>query len=295
MGNPELGKRIEMRRKQLNLTLDDIASEIGVAKSTIQRYEKGVIDKIKLPVVEAIARVLDVDPAWICCKTDEMRIMNASTAREDTQMPICLGGRIRDARKAAGLTQQQLAEKVKVSNTSISNWEKGVSNPDPDAIQHLCWALEVEPNYFFWDDAKEPNFPFNILPIPQFVKKPRLGVIACGKPILAVEDAEEFDMVPSNIKCDFTLCCKGDSMITARIFDGDIVYIRSQPEVENGEIAAVRIGDEATLKKVYFTPGSDRITLRACNPMYPDMEYQGDTLNDIEILGKAVAFTSVIL
>ena len=83
-------------------------------------------------------------------------------------------------------------------------------------------------------------------------------------------------------------------MINARIFDGDIVYIRSQPEVENGEIAAVRIGDEATLKKIYYTPSSDRITLRACNPMYPDMEYEGDKLDEIEVLGKAVAFTSTI-
>lgn len=72
MGNIEIGNRIEFRRKQLNLTLDDIASEIGVAKSTVQRYEKGTIEKIKLPVIEAIARVLDVDPAWICCKTDIM-------------------------------------------------------------------------------------------------------------------------------------------------------------------------------------------------------------------------------
>lgn len=133
-----------------------------------------------------------------------------------------------------------------------------------------------------------------IFPMPTLVKKPRLGDIACGKPILAVEDAEDFDMVPEDIECDFTLRCKGDSMINARIFDGDTVYIRSQPEVENGEIAAVRIGDEATLKKVYYTPGSDRITLRACNPMYPDLVYDGEALNEIEILGKAVAFTSLI-
>lgn len=136
--------------------------------------------------------------------------------------------------------------------------------------------------------------PENIAPLPSFIKKPRLGAIACGKPILAVEEANEFDDVPDTIECDFTLLCKGDSMTSARIFDGDIVYIRAQPQVENGEIAAVRIGDEATLKRVYYTPNSDRITLRAANPLYPDMEFEGPTLNDIEILGKAVAFTSMI-
>lgn len=107
MGNPELGKRIEMRRKQLNLTLDDVASEIGVAKSTIQRYEKGAIDKIKLPVVEAIARVLDVDPAWICCKTDEMRIMNTSPASTGT-----ISDHMKAVRKVRKMTQQDLAELV---------------------------------------------------------------------------------------------------------------------------------------------------------------------------------------
>ena len=68
-------------------------------------------------------------------------------------MPISLGERLKAARKAAGMTQRQLADKIKVSNTSISNWENGFSNPDPDTIQHLCWALNVQPNYFFAIDS----------------------------------------------------------------------------------------------------------------------------------------------
>ncbi len=83
-------------------------------------------------------------------------------------------------------------------------------------------------------------------------------------------------------------------MITARIFDGDVVYIRAQPQVENGQIAAVRIGDEATLKRVYYTPGSQRVTLRSCNPLYPDMEYTGAELEQIEVLGLAVGFFSTV-
>lgn len=214
MGNPEIGKRIEFRRKQLNLTLDDVASEIGVAKSTIQRYEKGAIEKVKLPVIEAIARVLDVDPAWICCKTDDI------------------------------------------------------------------------------DFSQNKFLPANISPRPGFVKKPRLGTIACGKPILAVEEAEEFDEVPDWVDCDFTLSCKGDSMIYARIYDGDTVYIRSQPEVENGEIAAVRVNDEATLKRVMLYP--DKIVLEAANPMYEPLVFRGEEMNEVQIMGKAIAFTSMI-
>ena len=109
-----------------------------------------------------------------------------------------------------------------------------------------------------------------------------------------MEDAEEFDSVPIDVDCDFTLKCKGDSMINARIFDGDIVYIRKQPEVELGQIAAVRIGDEATLKKVYYTPGSGRMILRACNPLYGDLTYEGEELNQVEIMGLAVGFFSLV-
>lgn len=71
MGNKAIGERIEGRRKELGLTLDFVAQEIGVAKSTVQRYENGTIDKIKLPVIEAIARVLKVNPAWICLKSEK--------------------------------------------------------------------------------------------------------------------------------------------------------------------------------------------------------------------------------
>ena len=128
--------------------------------------------------------------------------------------------------------------------------------------------------------------------MPNTYKVPLIGTIACGQPILAVEDADEIVEVPENVRADFALRCKGDSMIEARIYDGDIVYIRSQPEVENGQIAAVRIGDEATLKKVRVYP--DMLILEPANQAYEPLVYRGEELNDIEILGKAVAFTSVI-
>lgn len=217
MGNKVVGERIELRRKQLGLTLDDIAREIGVAKSTIQRYERGTIETIKLPVIEAIANIMSVNPAWLCGKTDDME----------------------------------------------------------------------------QEERKSVVPPFaNIFPAPKTYKVPLVGSIACGQPILAVEDAAETIDVPEHIHADFALRCKGDSMIGARIYDGDIVYIRKQPEVESGQIAAVRIGDEATLKKVRTYP--DMIILEAANPAYEPFVYRGDELNSIEILGKAVAFTSAL-
>ena len=206
-------------------------------------------------------------------------------------MPIYFGDKIREARKAAGLTQRQLADKVNVSNTSISNWEKNLSRPDPDTIQHLCWALNVQPNYFFAVE-ESPALPANIIPMPEMRKIPLLGTIACGEPILAEENIEDYVKIPKDMAGDFALRCKGDSMINARIFDGDIVYIRQQDTVENGEIAAVLIDNEATLKRVRLF--DDHIVLEPENPMYKPLVYWNEEMNNIRILGKAVAFTSAV-
>lgn len=242
---------------------------------------------------------------------------------------MTLGEVIAAYRKKHGLSMEKFSELSGISKGYISMLERNRTqrgdqpSPSFEMYRNVAKAIGMDVDELIrqtddtialkpeaWQDGEIPPFdsdkfnfslplhspaaslPSNLLPLPALVRKPRLGTIACGKPILAVKEAEEFDFVPGDLECDFTLLCQGDSMINARIFDGDVVYIRQQPEVENGEIAAVRIGDEATLKKVYYTPGSHRITLRACNPLYPDLEYEGNSLNDIEILGKAVAFTS---
>lgn len=205
-----------------------------------------------------------------------------------------------------GISKQNFYKDCGITSASYSLWNTGKTKPRMKNLEIIAEYLNVPVSYLVskadkkesatsisGDDARSRFLSVqNIEPVPAFRKKPRLGTIACGKPILAVEDAEEFDFVPDNIDCDFTLRCKGDSMINARIFDGDIVYIRKQPEVENGEIAAVRIGDEATLKRVYYS--GDRLILRAANPLYADMEFDGVDLENVEIMGKAVAFTSLI-
>ena len=131
--------------------------------------------------------------------------------------------------------------------------------------------------------------------MPETRKVPLLGTIACGEPILAIENVEDYVDMDADTYADFALRCKGDSMINARIFDGDIVYVRKQSSVENGEIAAVLIKgleDEATLKRVYLD--NDSIRLCAENPMYKDMIFMKEKMNDVEIIGKAVAFLSAV-
>ena len=210
-----------------------------------------------------------------------------------------IGERIKQRREELGIGQTQLAAMIGSSKQNLYKYENSIiTNIPADKVEAIAAALHTTPAYLMgWSDSPlpaDPKLPDNIMPMPKMKRIPLIGTIACGHPTLAVEDASETVYLPENIDADFSLRCKGDSMINARIFDGDIVYIKSQPMVENGEIAAVIVEDEATLKKVYYTPGSDRITLRACNPMYSDLEYSGETLNHIKILGKAVAFTSLV-
>ena len=212
-----------------------------------------------------------------------------------------IGERMKHRREALGIAQTTLAERIGTSKQNLYKYENGIiANIPADKIEAIAQALHTTPAYLMgWSDdpalpAASTTLPDNIIPMPKMKRIPLIGTIACGKPILAVESADDTVALPEDIDADFSLRCKGDSMVNARIFDGDIVYIKERPMVEIGEIAAVIIGDEATLKRVYYTPGSDRITLRACNPVYPDMEYEGESLSHIRILGKAVAFTSTI-
>lgn len=147
---------------------------------------------------------------------------------------------------------------------------------------------------YYLQNQSTPAIPTakNIIPMPETRKIPLLGTIACGEPILAAENIEDYITIVKSLPGDFALTCKGDSMINARIFDGDIVYIRQQDMVDNGDIAAVLIGEEATLKRVKLYP--DHIVLQPENPMYPPMVYWHEEMNNVRILGKAVAFVSAV-
>lgn len=188
---------------------------------------------------------------------------------------------------------------VKLGKNDVSQYVSGKVEPGQYKLTVLGMALGVSEVWLMGydvpmerDDAFT-SFVSNILPLPQTEPVPLIGTIACGKPNLAMEDAIDMVQAPKYFRADFALLCKGDSMINARIFDGDLVYIRKQPEVENGEIAAVRIDDEATLKKVTLYP--DKIVLEAANPLYDPLVYRGEEMNQVEILGKAVGFTSMIV
>jgi repressor LexA len=204
------------------------------------------------------------------------------------------GERMKQRRKEIGLSAEKVAERLGVSPATIYRYEKGDIEKVPvDIFAELAKILQTTPAYLMgWEekpDPKKPTIPPGFEPMPKMKKIPLIGSIACGEPITAEQNIEKMVDVPENIRCDFSLTCHGDSMVDAGIHDKDVVYIRIQPEVENGEIAAVRIDGEATLKRVYYNPGT--LTLMPANPAYAPMVYTGPQLEEVHIEGKAVGWT----
>ena len=170
---------------------------------------------------------------------------------------------------------------------------KRVASATGTDFNELLAALDSDQEVSLQPEKSEVStLPSNIIPLPEMRKIPLLGNIACGAPILAEDHIEEYIDIPKHIPADFSLICKGDSMINARIFDGDIVYIRQQDMVDSGEIAAVLIDNEATLKRVHLY--EDHISLEPENPQYRPIVRWGEEMNSVRILGKAVAFTSAV-
>ena len=208
-------------------------------------------------------------------------------------------------RKERGLSQAALATELGFTKSSVNMYERGDREPGLESLETIADFFNVDMDYLLGksdvqnrflytpaSDAESVALPDNIIPRPVTYTVPLLGTIACGEPILAAENIEDNVEVPEHIHADFALRCKGDSMINARIHDGDIVYIRQQPAVNNGEIAAVLIGDEATLKRVYVY--EDHVVLQPENPAYEPLVYFKDAMQAVRILGKAVGFTSLL-
>ena len=211
---------------------------------------------------------------------------------------MTIGKRIKDLRTSLDMTQDELAKLTGYkSRSSIQKIESGERDITQSTIAAFAKALKVTPSVIMgWEENNENNTAPDysnikgIMPLPEMRKVPLLGAIACGEPIYREED--EWISLPNDIKADFCLRCQGDSMINARINDGDIVFIKSCPEVDNGQIAAVSIDNEVTLKRVYYYPEKNKLVLNPENPASEPVVYMNEELNDVRILGRAVMFLS---
>lgn len=216
---------------------------------------------------------------------------------------MTIGERIKELRTSLNLSQQELADKLSVAKQTVYKYETGiVTNIPSDKIEVMAALFNVSPQHLMgWDDTPAPapadfselyeKYP-NIKPIKK-KKIPMLGKISCGQPIFTDEEKETYIEVSSDIAADFCLTCSGDSM-EPKILNGDIVFIRKQDIVDDGQIAAVIIEDEATLKRVYYDRPNNVLTLVAINPKYRPLVYSGPNLDYIRIIGRAVSLYRVI-
>lgn len=193
-----------------------------------------------------------------------------------------IGQKIKQLRKAHKLTQEDLAKILDVKPTAVSAWELGRNKPLMDKLDMMAHFFGVPISYFFEENQIKRSKTYI-----HFVKLPIVGTISCGNGVVAYEDIEGYEDVPSswlNGGEYFFLRAKGDSMINARIMDGDLLLIRKQDDVENGEIAAVLIDDEVVLKRVYKSDGT--IILQSENPSYKPVIVRPEDMRNVRIIGK---------
>lgn len=204
------------------------------------------------------------------------------------------GSILKNLRTSRGITQGELATMLDVSRSTVGMYETGGREPDFETMEAIADIFNVDMDYLMGRTQVERKHPISpprkkippgFQPLPEITKVPLIGTIACGTPITAEENVERMVCVPAKWRATFTLTCEGSSM-EPKIHDGDLVAIRSQPTVENGEVAAVRIDGEATLKRVYLH--ENFIELRAENPAYTSIILTKEEMNTVTIEGKAV-------
>ena len=216
-----------------------------------------------------------------------------------TETDIRLGRRIRAIREGMGMSQDELAQKTGYkSRSSVNKIEMGVQGLTQSKLLLFAAALQTTPGELIecGVEGEEPQIPqfSNVFPISK-KRIPLLGEIACGEPIFCNEDRESYIAAGTDVRADFCLKARGDSMTGARIMDGDVVFIQKDVELVNGQIYAVEIDDEATLKRVYYDEAAQELRLLAENPKYPTMVYSGERLAHVHLLGKAIAFQSDVI
>lgn len=248
----ELKDLLRKKRLEKGLTLQEVADAANVSASTISRYERGDISNIKPKTITALSKKLDIPVTKFINMTDDPKANEAITEAVSDAVRGAVDDKIKDF-----VLQHVLAEHgMRVSDI-------GIENTLTEALksrnkQHLY-------SYPLYDD------------------------IACGEPIYMDDHIQGYVETVRKINADFCIKAKGDSMIGDRICDGDLVFVKSQPMVENGEIAAVRVENEATLKRVYYDRDQEILRLFPSNPAHKIQTYQGSELANVQILGKAVA------
>ncbi|MBR5287168.1 MAG: helix-turn-helix domain-containing protein [Clostridia bacterium] len=200
---------------------------------------------------------------------------------------MIFGVNLKKLRRERSLSQDELAALLGTTKQVISRYENGQRVPRLSVVTDYARKLGVPLSALTGEEeAPEAAAGGRRVPI--------LGGAACGEPIYNPSDGTEYIVVDDDIPCDFALIAQGDSMTGDRIYSGDVVFIRRQDTVRDGEIAAVALDNELTLKHVRRLRGADGSVvftqLLPSNPAYSPIDIGGeDETRMVRILGKAVA------
>lgn len=273
---PTFGDRIKALRMESKLSLRQLAELTGVSHSSLSSYEIGRREPSNISL-EALSRFFDVKIDYLLGKSDDRRSLKK--ARQYNKMVLSA---VENYRSARGLTKEEIEDRL--------DWEGFYEDMESgDYLGDEGLYATVVGMLGFFDDADDLIRSLNV-PEARPVHRKRLqmlGNVACGEPIFA--EAEQDSMIDADTDADFCLTAKGDSMINARIFDGDLLFVKQCDIVDDGEIAVVLIGDEATVKRFYYDRENNVVTLMPENPLYKPMRYVGADLDTIRVLGRVVA------
>lgn len=304
----KFNERLKQLRQEAGLSQMEFSTQLklyvkdskGCSKSSINMYERGEREP-GIETLEAMADYFNVDMDYLLGKSDHKnkRAWLDSFALEKI---TTFASRLAELLSVREITQAELSRMTGIDKGRLSHYLRGDYEAKQDGVYDIAKATNVEEAWLMGYDVpmerKSRSSPRsnnildipNLIPIEPMERIPLLGAIACGDPILAQENIEDYIDLPRTIKADFALTCEGDSMIDAGIKDGDVVYIRSQPEVQNGQIAAVLVdGESATLKRFFFNDGV--VTLMAANQSYPPIVKAGSDVEQVRVLGLAVGLS----
>jgi len=207
---------------------------------------------------------------------------------------MTMSTRIKEKRTALKMTQEELASKLGLQKSAIAKYENGrVTNIKRTTIQKMAEIFDCSPSWLMGLDDESISELYNRYPSISPIETqtlPVLGRVACGEPIFMAEERDSYVKLGVKVKADFCLIAAGDSMTGARINDGDVVFIRKDTDIDDGDIYAVAIDDEVTLKRLYQDKEHGIVTLMPANPKYKPMIYSETDGRRLQILGKAVAF-----
>lgn len=299
---PNFNKQLKMLRQEAGLSQQEFANRIGMSKSSVNMYERGEREP-GIETLEAIADYFNVDMDYLLGKSD---IRNKSYAKNTTIMRIIscenqrTSERIQQYREKAQLSKKQLADLLDVDEMVVDNLESGKYNLTNEMLYKICDVLQVFP-YDIIDYDPETidgnteyllnrQNRYGIDSLHDAHKIPLIEKVVQDDPITYWENIGAEYNCPDNFFADFCIRCNDESMSGANIHEGDIIYIRQQPDVENGEIVAVLIDKEIFIKRVYKE--KEALILQSENSEYAPLLFIKDDIEDITILGKVVCFLS---